>query len=45
MCDQQGSEQRVYAHSLIRTFASCLNIVGVTEHHLEFLRLKGGFTG
>ena len=34
--------------SLIRAFASRLNILSVqllTEHHLEFLSLKGGCTG
>ena len=33
--------------SLIRAFASHLNTLGVllTEHHLEFLSLNGGYTG
>ena len=30
---------------LIRAFASHLNIKLLTEHHLEFLSLKGGCTG
>ena len=33
---------------LIRAFACCLNILTVkllTEHYLEFLSLKGGYTG
>ena len=37
----------VCAHtsSLIRAFASHLNIKLLTKHHLEFLCLTGGFTG
>ena len=51
MFDQQfkGSDQPAHMHNLIRAFASHLNILGVfkllTEHHLEFLSLKGGCTG
>ena len=36
------------SHSLIRAFASRLNIMSVkllTEHHLEYLSLKGDCTG
>ena len=46
MCDQQ-LDQPVHTRNLIRTFASRLHILGVllTEHHLEFLSLKGGYIG
>ena len=43
------SDQPGHTRSLIRTFVSRLkysmNIKLVTEHHLEFLSLKGGCTG
>ena len=38
------SDQPAHTRSLIRAFASHLNIV-LTEHHLEFLSLKGCCTG
>ena len=44
----KASDQPAHTRSLIRAFASRLNILSVkllTEHHLEFLRLKGGCTG
>ena len=44
----KGSDQPAHTHSLTRAFASGLNILSVkllTEHHLEFLSLKGGYTG
>ena len=43
-----SSDQPVHTRSLIRAFASCLNILWLrplTEHHLEFLSLKGGCKG
>ena len=51
MCaTSKGSDQPAYTHSLIRAFARRLNILRVlikllTEHHLEFLSLKGDCTG
>ena len=39
----KGSDQPMHMHSLIRAFASGLNILAhrlLTEHHLEFLSLK-----
>ena len=42
----KGSDQPAHTHSLIRAFASRLFILtlrSLTEHHLEFLNLKGGF--
>ena len=45
----KGSDQPAHTRSLIRAFASsfeCSRIVKVlTEHHLEFLSLKGGCRG
>ena len=44
----KGSDQPEHMRSLIRAFASRLNILTprpMTEHHLEFLSLKGGCTG
>ena len=44
----KGSDQPAYTRSLIRAFVSRLTIKCVkllTEHHLEFLSLKGGCTG
>ena len=46
----KGSDQPAHTRSLIRAFASCLNniimtVKLLTEHHLEFLSLKGGCTG
>ena len=39
----KGSDQPEHMPSLIRAFASrCVKLL--TEHHLEFLRLKGGYT-
>ena len=45
-----GSDQPAHTRSLIRAFASRLNIHCVlikllAEHHLDFLSLKGGCTG
>ena len=44
MCDQQRRTR-----SLIRTFAShseySMSVKLLTEHHLEFISLKGGCTG
>ena len=40
----KSSDQPAHTRSLIRAFASCLNIL-LTEHHLGFLSLKGGCTG
>ena len=44
----KGSEQPAQTRSLIRAIASHLNILLniklLTEHHLEFLSLKGGYT-
>ena len=50
MCDQQSLRSAVHTLSLIRAFVSRLNIICVnykplTEHHFEFLNLKGGCTG
>ena len=39
----KGSDQPAHTSSLIRAVASRLNIL-LTEHHLEFLSLKGGCT-
>ena len=44
----KASDQPAYTRSLIRAFASRLNILTVkvlTNHHLEFLSLKGGCIG
>ena len=44
----KASDQPGYTGSLIRAFASRLSILIVkllTEHHLEFLSLKGGCRG
>ena len=45
----KASDQPVHTRNLIRAFASRLNILMtvklLTEHHLEFLSLKGGCTG
>ena len=41
----KGSDQSAHTRSLIRAFASRLNILTVkllTKHHLEFLSLTGG---
>ena len=40
----KASDQPAHTRSLIRAFASRLNIL-LTEHNLEFLSLKGGCTG
>ena len=40
----KASDQPAHMRSLIRAFASCLSIL-LTEHHLEFLSLKGGCRG
>ena len=44
----KASDKPAHTRSLIRTFASRLNILSVkllTEHHLEFLSLNGDCTG
>ena len=44
----KASDQPAHTRSLIRAFASRLNILIVkllSEYHLEFLSLKGGCTG
>ena len=45
----RASDQPAHTHSLIRAFASRLNILWsvklLTEHHLEFLSLKGDCIG
>ena len=49
----KASDQPEQRRSLVRAFASRLNILLeysmsvklLTEHHLEFLSLKGGYTG
>ena len=44
----KASDQPGHMHSLIRAFASHLNILSVKlliEHHLKFLSLKGGCIG
>ena len=44
----KASDQPAHMRSLIRAFASRLNILSVKlliEHHVEFLSLKGGCTG
>ena len=44
----KGSDQPAHTRSLIRAFASRLNILCVkllTEHQFEFLSLKGDCTG
>ena len=45
----KASDQPAHTHSLIRAFASRLNIIQtvklLTKIHLEFLSLKGGCTG
>ena len=49
MCDQQSLRPAcAYAQSdqsLYLSLAYSLNVQLLTEHHLEFLRLKGGCTG
>ena len=44
----KASDQHILMRSLIRAFASRLKFSMIvkllTEHHLEFLSLKGGFT-
>ena len=43
----KASDQPAHTHSLIRAFANRLNILCVqllTEHHMEFLSLKGDCT-
>ena len=40
----KASDQPAHTRSLIRAFASRLSML-LTEHHLEFLRLKGGCRG
>ena len=40
----EGSDQPAHMHSLIRAFASRL-VKLLTEQHLEFLSLKGDWTG
>ena len=44
----KASDQPAHRRSLIRAFASRLNILSVkllTEQHLELLSLEGGYTG
>ena len=47
----KGSDQHAHTRSLIRAFAGRLIILSVltvkllSEHHLEFLSLKGGCSG
>ena len=44
----KASDQPAHTRSLIRAFTSRLNILSfrlLTDHHLEFLSLKGGCTG
>ena len=44
----KASDQPAHTHSLIRAFASRLNILSVkllTEHHFEFLSITGGCSG
>ena len=42
----KASEQPAHTRSLIRAFASRLTILGVLIYrHLEFLSVKGGYTG
>ena len=41
----KGPDHPAHTHSLVRVFASPLNIELLTEQHLEFLSLKGGCTG
>ena len=44
----KASDQPAHTRSLIIAFASHLHTASVkllTEHHLEFLSLKGGYTG
>ena len=38
----KASDQHAHTRSLIRDFASSINIKLLTEHNLEFLILKGG---
>ena len=49
MCDQQRLRPaRAYAQSdqsLCSPLEYSMNVKLLTEHHLEFLRLKGGYTG
>ena len=44
----KASDQPAHMRRLIRAFASCFNntmtVELLTEHHLEFLSLKGGCT-
>ena len=40
----KASDQPAHTRSLIRAFASMINKL-LTEHHLEFLSLKGGDRG
>ena len=42
--NSKASDQPAHMRSLIRAFASRLNIL-LTEHHLEFLSLKGSLRG
>ena len=44
----KAPDQAAHTRSLIRAFASCLNILSaklLAEQHLEFLSLTGSFTG
>ena len=49
--NSKASDQPVHTRSLIRAVASCLSLEYsksvnlLIEYHLEFLSLKGGFTG
>ena len=44
LANNTGADQPAHRSSLIRAFACPLN-TPLTEHHLEFLSLKGGCTG
>ena len=41
----QPARMRRSDQSICKSFEYSLNIKLLTEHHLEFLSLKGGFTG
>ena len=50
LATSKASDKPAHMRSLIRAFASRLNILRVsvkllTEHHLDFLSLKGGYIG
>ena len=45
MCDQQRLRSAQSVHSLCQSLEYSMSVKLLTDHHLEFLRLKGGCTG